>query len=43
MSKNNKKQRQADFIQIMRAKQNKKFAKGLEIDKRIDEASKKTP
>ena len=43
MSKNNKKQRQADFIQIMRAKKSKKFAKGLEIDKRIAEASKKTP
>ena len=43
MSKNNKKQRQADFIQNMRAKQSKEFAKGLEIDKRIEEASKKTP
>ena len=38
-----KKQKQADFIQNMRAKQSKEFAKGLEIDKRIEEASKKTP
>ena len=28
-----KKQKQADFIQTVRAKQSKKFAKGLEIDK----------
>ena len=38
-----KKQKQADFIQTVRAKQSKKFAKGLEIDKRIAEASKKKP
>ena len=38
-----KKQKQADFIQDVRAKQNKKFAKGLEIDKRIEEVSKKKP
>lgn len=38
-----KKQKQADFIQTMRAKQSKKFEKGLEIDKRIEEVSKKTP
>ena len=38
-----KKQKQADFIQTVRAKQSEKFAKGLEIDKRIEEASKKKP
>ena len=38
-----KKQKQADFIQIMRAKLSKKFAKGLETDNRIEEFVKKTP
>ena len=38
-----KKQKQADFIQTVRAKQNKKFAKGLKTDRRIEEASKKKP
>ena len=38
-----KKQKQADFIQIMRAKQNKKFEKGLEVDNRIEEFVKKAP
>lgn len=38
-----KKQKQADFIQIMRAKQNEKFAKGLAVDNRIAEISRKTP
>lgn len=42
MTKISKKQKQADFIQAVRAKQNKKFAKGLESDKRIEEVSKKT-
>ena len=39
----NKKQKQADFIQAMRAKQNKKFAKGVAVDNRIAEVSRKTP